>query len=145
MTDSVSQATPDAYADMMRGFDKHIGLQMRELGPDRVVADLTVTPELHQPFGVVHGGVYCSIIESVASFSGFLWLQHTGQGGHCVGVNNNTDFLRSIREGTVTATSTPIHRGRSQQLWLVEIVDESGRMIARGQVRLHNLAPAARG
>ena len=56
-----------------------------------------------------------------------------------VGVNNSTDFYRAVREGTLTSTATPVHRGRSQQVWVVETVDEDGRMVSRGQVRLQNL------
>ncbi len=55
------------------------------------------------------------------------------------GVNNNTDFLRAISSGTVTAVSTPIHRGRRQQLWLITITDENDKLVARGQVRLQNV------
>jgi uncharacterized protein (TIGR00369 family) len=60
-------------------------------------------------------------------------------GGNVVGVNNNTDFLRAVTEGTVYAESEPVHRGRRQQLWLVTIRDQGDRMVARGQVRLQNL------
>jgi uncharacterized protein (TIGR00369 family) len=67
-----------------------------------------------------------------------MWLSEHG-GGTVVGVNNNTDFLRAIKSGTVTAVSTPIHRGRRQQLWLVTITDEQDRVVARGQVRLQNI------
>ena len=86
----------------------------------------------------MHGGVYCSIIESLASVSGHVWLAENG-GGTVVGVNNNTDFLRAISSGTVTAVSTPIHRGRRQQLWLITITDDKDRVVARGQVRLQNI------
>ncbi len=88
----------------------------------------------------MHGGVYCSIIESLASVSAQVWLSENG-GGHVVGVNNNTDFLRAISSGTVTAVSMPIHRGRRQQLWLITITDDKDRVVARGQVRLQNLPP----
>lgn len=90
----------------------------------------------------MHGGVYCSIIESVASVSAYTWLNHEGGDAHgtVVGVNNNTDFLRAVSSGTVYAASTPIHRGRRQQLWLVTITDSDERVLARGQVRLQNLA-----
>lgn len=100
-----------------------------------------VTPGLHQPMGIVHGGVWCSMVESLASVSAFLWLTENG-GGNVVGVNNNTDFLRAVTEGAVFGTSEPIHRGRRQQLWLVTIRDESERLVARGQVRLQNLEAA---
>ena len=122
------------------GFDGELGLTIREVTPDGGRAQLSIKDELLQPWGIVHGGVYCSIIESLASVSAHVWLTENG-GGTVVGVNNNTDFLRAISSGTVTAVSTPIHRGRRQQLWLVTIADENDRMVARGQVRLQNISP----
>jgi uncharacterized protein (TIGR00369 family) len=114
-----------------------------ELSPDGARAQLEVQPKLLQPTGIVHGGVYCSVVESIASVSAYAWLNHQdgGNAGNVVGVNNNTDFLRAISGGTVYATSTPIHRGRRQQLWLVTITDSADRVVARGQVRLQNLEP----
>ncbi|WP_168700621.1 PaaI family thioesterase [Gordonia paraffinivorans] len=136
--------TANSVDDILRGsagkgLDGVLGLEVVEAGPDRIVATMEITEKHHQPFGIVHGGVYCAVGESVASMSGFLWLHETGIGGHAVGVNNNTDFLRSVSSGTITATSTPIHRGRRQQLWTVDMVDESGRLVAKTQVRLQNL------
>jgi uncharacterized protein (TIGR00369 family) len=127
--------------DLTAPFDNEIGLVYTELSPDGARAELAVQPKLLQPMGLVHGGVYCSITESMASMSAHTWLAEHG-GGSVVGVNNNTDFLRSVKTGTVYATSTPLHRGRSQQLWLVTISDAEDRMLARGQVRLQNLTKA---
>ncbi|MCX8562153.1 PaaI family thioesterase [Mycolicibacterium mucogenicum] len=121
-----------------KGFDNVIGLTYLEVTPDGGRAQLTITEKILQPWGIVHGGVYCAIVEGLASVSAHVWLGENG-GGTVVGVNNNTDFLRALRAGTVTATSTPIHRGRRQQLWLVTITDEDDRPVARGQVRLQNL------
>ncbi|TSD47359.1 PaaI family thioesterase [Rhodococcus sp. KBS0724] len=118
------------------GFDATIGLEYTDVTPDRVRAQWTVTPTLHQPAGIQHGGVYCSVVESLASIGGSVWL---GERGHVVGVNNNTDFLRATREGTLTAEATPIHRGRTSQLWEVRITDEQGRLVSKGQVRLANI------
>ena len=122
-------------------FDNELGLQFTELSPDGARAQLEVTPKLLQPMGLVHGGVYCSMIESMASVAAFTWLatQGGGKGRNVVGVNNNTDFLRSVKSGTVYGTAEPIHRGRRQQLWLVTITDSTDRVVARGQVRLQNL------
>lgn len=121
-------------------FDKLVGLEYTSLTPDSVSASLTVTENLLQPNGIVHGGVYCSVVESVASVSAYIWRANVlGEESAVVGVNNNTDFLRAISTGTLCATSTPIHRGRRQQLWLVTITDGDNRTIARGQVRLQNL------
>ncbi len=121
------------------GFDSELGLQYLEMTPDGGRAQLVITDKLKQPWGIVHGGVYCAIVESLASVSGHVWLAEHG-GGTVVGVNNNTDFLRAITSGTVTAVSTPIHRGRRQQLWLITITDQDDRTVARGQVRLQNIA-----
>ena len=130
--------TTDIPPGLGAGFDSAIGLEFVELTPDGGSARLQIDDKLLQPWGIVHGGVYCSIIESLASISGQIWLSENG-GGHVVGVNNNTDFLRAISAGTVTAVSVPIHRGRRQQLWLITITDDKERVVARGQVRLQNL------
>ncbi len=124
--------------DIGKGFDSEIGLRYLELTPDGGSAELELHDKLLQPWGIMHGGVYCSIVESLASVSGHVWLSENG-GGTVVGVNNNTDFLRAISSGTVTAVSTPIHRGRRQQLWLITITDDKDRMVARGHVRLQNI------
>ena len=121
------------------GFDTELGLEYLELTPDGGKAQLQIHDKLLQPWGIVHGGVYCSMVESLASLSAHVWLSENG-GGTVVGVNNNTDFLRAISSGTVTAVSTPIHRGRRQQLWLITITDDNDRVVARGQVRLQNIA-----
>ncbi len=121
-----------------KGFDSEIGLRYIEVTPDGGSAELEIHDKLLQPWGIMHGGVYCSIVESLASVSGHVWLSENG-GGTVVGVNNNTDFLRAISSGTLTAVSTPIHRGRRQQLWLITITDGKDRVVARGQVRLQNI------
>ncbi|MFC0100493.1 PaaI family thioesterase [Micromonospora marina] len=121
------------------GFVALLGLTFDEVSGDRVVIRWKVRPELHQPYGIQHGGVYCSVVETAASIGGALWL---GDKGNVVGVSNQTDFLRAVRDGELTAVGTPVHRGRSQQLWLVEITDADGRLVARGQVRLQNLTTA---
>jgi uncharacterized protein (TIGR00369 family) len=118
------------------GFGGGIGMEYGEVGPDRVVVTVDVGPHLHQPYGIVHGGVYCAIAEEVASVAGAVWL---GGQGKVVGVNNSTDFLRAVTDGTLTAVGTPVHRGRTQQLWRVEISDDEDRLVAVGQVRLANL------
>jgi 1,4-dihydroxy-2-naphthoyl-CoA hydrolase len=130
------EAVDQAAVDVAGGLLGHLGIVVRTATPDRVLLELPVGPHLHQPFGLVHGGVYCTLVETAASIGASL--AHAGH-GQVVGVANHTDFLRAVREGTLTAVGTPIHRGRSQQLWLVEVSDQVGRLIARGEVRLSNL------
>ncbi|MGW5559197.1 PaaI family thioesterase [Micromonospora sp. NPDC003944] len=125
--------------DLTGGFAALLGLTFDEASADRVVIRWQVRPELHQPFNLLHGGVYCSVVETAASVGGAIWLAGRGT---VVGVSNQTDFLRAVRDGELTAVGTPVHRGRSQQLWQVEITDADERLVARGQVRLQNLSPA---
>jgi uncharacterized protein (TIGR00369 family) len=120
-------------------FNDALGLKFVSVGPDEVVLRLPIGPHLHQPYGIVHGGVWCAAVETAASVGAATWLADRG---NVVGVSNHTDFLRAVREGTVTVRATPIHRGRTQQLWLVELHDETDRLVARGQVRLQNLENA---
>jgi 1,4-dihydroxy-2-naphthoyl-CoA hydrolase len=122
------------------GFAKVLGIEFTELGPDRTVLTCEITPELLQPYGILHGGVHCSLVETAASTGAALWLADRG---HVVGVANHTNFLRAVRSGRLTAVATPIHRGRTQQLWLVVVSDDAGRALARGEVRLANIASPA--
>lgn len=136
--DNGRQLLEDAFGedDGRPTLGKLLGFEYEELGADRVVVRMPITPNVHQPYGIVHGGTYAVIAEEVASIAGQIWLADRG---NVVGVNNNTDFLRAAREGVLRAVGTPVHRGRTQQLWLVEIRDEQERLIARSQVRLANI------
>lgn len=134
LSDGSDPAEVNAFLN--KGFGEALGLEFTELTADRVRAQWKVTPALYQPWGIMHGGVHCAVIESVASIAASLWL---GDKGHVVGVNNNTDFLRASREGTLYAEANPVHRGRNQQLWAVTVTDEQDRLVARGQVRLQNI------
>jgi 1,4-dihydroxy-2-naphthoyl-CoA hydrolase len=131
-----------ALPPSMPGLDTHLGIDLVEASADRVVMRWTVRPEIAQPFGIVHGGMYCTAVESSASVGAAIWF---GDRGRVVGVSNQTDFYRAVTEGSLTAVAAPIHRGRSQQVWRVTITDEPGRLVAEGQVRLQNLADPDRG
>jgi 1,4-dihydroxy-2-naphthoyl-CoA hydrolase len=135
------QAAEAARESVGAGFTGLIGLKLLDAGPDRVTASLAITDELLQPYGILHGGVLCSLVETLASIGAALWF---GDRGQVVGVSNHTDFLRASRSGVLHAVGTPIHRGRSSQLWLVEVTDEADRLIARGQLRVANIDDAGR-
>jgi uncharacterized protein (TIGR00369 family) len=126
--------------DEFTGFFKVLGIEYTEIGADRTVLTCEVTPELLQPYGILHGGVHCSLVESAASVAAAMWF---GDRGHVVGVANHTNFLRAVRSGRLTAVATPIHRGRTQQLWQVSVSDDAGREVARGEVRLANIASSS--
>ena len=118
-------------------FIQVLGLELLEVSGDEVVGRLPVAPHLHQPYGIVHGGVWCSVVETLASVGGAIWF---GDRGQVVGVSNHTNFLRAVREGVVDAVATPVHRGRTQQLWTVRITDEGGKLVSQGEVRLANVS-----
>lgn len=117
------------------GFSAVLGLTYTSVADDRVEAHLEADERLHQPFGLVHGGVYCAIVEEVGSFAGSLVARRDGR--YVVGVANSTDFLRAHRTGRLDVVAEPIHLGRSQQLWLVVVrAHDGGRTVARGQLRV---------
>jgi 1,4-dihydroxy-2-naphthoyl-CoA hydrolase len=119
------------------GFTRLLGLRFEEASGDRVVLTCPVTPQLRQPYGLVHGGVHATLAETAASVAGALWF---GDRGKVVGISNHTDFLRAVRSGELRAEATPLARGRTTQLWQVAIDDDQGRPVAHAKVRLQNLA-----
>ncbi len=126
---------------MQGPFSSHIGLTFTEAGTDRVVATWTAGTRHHQPFGIVHGGVHASVVETLGSVGSNNWLHTRDEQAYAVGVNNSTDFFRAVRDGDLVSTATAVHQGRSQQVWLVETHDDQGRLVARGQLRTQNIYP----
>lgn len=121
-----------------------VGLVWDRISLERVTAHLDVDERHLQPFGLVHGGVWCAIVESTASFGAAVHAVVSGK--QVVGVNNSTDFLRGVRAGRVDVEAVPLHVGRLQQLWQVDITRaEDGKLAARGQVRLQNVEVDAAG
>lgn len=121
-------------------FVTHSGIELTDASVDHCEGRVVVTPNHHQPYGVVHGGVYCTLIETLASTGAALWAMEQGMAG-AVGLTNKTDFLKAISDGVLLGRATPIHRGRTQQLWQVDVTREAdGKLVAQGQVRLQNVA-----
>lgn len=117
----------------------HSGIELSDASADHCEGRIEVAPQHHQPYGVVHGGVYCTLIETLASTGAALWAMEQGMAG-AVGLSNKTDFLRATTDGVLVGRATPIHRGRTQQLWQVDVTREGdGKLVAQGQVRLQNV------
>ena len=145
MTETAAAATEDSAEDpfegtFMGGFNEALRLVVDDHSGDAVHCHVTVHDGLLQPYGIVHGGVYASLAESAASLGGAMWNMQREPGSQTVGVSNSTHFLRAVREGTLSVSATPLHRGRTLQLWQVDITDERGRLVAKSDVRLANLA-----
>ena len=116
-----------------------LGLEVFEVTPERVRARLVAGPQHHQPYGVLHGGVYCSIVEAVASYGAGHRALSLGQKG-VLGVSNSTDFYRSHSAGELRCEGRPVHTGRSAHVWEVHVTRAAdGKLVARGQVRFHVL------
>jgi uncharacterized protein (TIGR00369 family) len=117
----------------------HSGLELTDASVDHCEGRIEINENHHQPYGVVHGGVYCMMVETLASTGAALWAMEQGMGG-AMGLSNKTDFIRATSEGVLLGRATPIHRGRTQQLWQVDVTRESdGKLVAQGQVRLQNV------
>lgn len=113
-------------------------IEFGERGPTRVTGSIAADERHHQPWGLIHGGLYTTAIESFATTGAFEAVKD--QGMQAVGVSNFTDFLRPHRSGRLEVVATPIQQGRTQQLWQVEMRRPGDdKLIARGQVRLQNL------
>jgi uncharacterized protein (TIGR00369 family) len=110
------------------GFDALYGLEILSLGDEEATAQVAVTPEVLQPGGLVHGGVYASIAESLTSFA--TWKAVSAEGRSAQGLSNQTSFLRPIVGGTIHATARRRHRGRTTWVWEVDITDDEGRVCA---------------
>ena len=104
-----------------------LGIRARETSPDLVVLEMPVGPQVHQPFGVLHGGASAVIAESAASLGAFM---NCKEGEIALGTDLNISHLRSKTDGTVVATATPYRRGRTMHVWSIEITDEDGKLVA---------------
>jgi 1,4-dihydroxy-2-naphthoyl-CoA hydrolase len=112
----------------IRGFDRLYGLELLGYDEAEVTAQVQVRDEIKQPAGLVHGGVYAAIAESMASMATALTVM--GEGNTAMGLSNSTSFLRPITEGLVHAQATRLHRGRTTWVWDVRFSDDAGRTCA---------------
>jgi 1,4-dihydroxy-2-naphthoyl-CoA hydrolase len=116
------------------------GLILDDITSTTVRGHIELGVEHHTPWGIVHGGVYTTAIESAASIGASEAVRDRTL--VAVGLTNTTQFLRSLSSGRVNVHAQALHQGRTQQLWQVDISDESQRLIAHGEVRLQNVSPA---
>jgi len=128
----MSNATP--AGDLIELLD----IQFDEITATRVSGSAAADERHHQPWGIVHGGLYTAVVESFATAGAFETVRDRGQ--HAVGVSNATDFLRPHRTGRLAVLAVPIQQGRTQQLWQVEIRrPDDDKLVAHGKVRLQNI------
>jgi uncharacterized protein (TIGR00369 family) len=137
----MDQLDPSKTAELLNanrdGFVTTMGFHFVAVSGSEVVLEWTVGKQHLQPYGIVHGGVHCGVVETICSIGAGFAARERGQTGGVVGLENHTSFVRAVREGAkLSARATPITRGRTTQVWQAEIRDEAGQIVATGRVRL---------
>ncbi len=134
MTDPPTDLT-EVLNTMPQGWVRAMGLHFTTATAAEVRCHFQVGPEHLQGYGIVHGGVHCGVIETLASVGAAMAAMPRGQA--VAGLENSTSFIRAVREGArLHAVATPITRGRKSQVWEGRILDEEERPVAIGRVRL---------
>ena len=137
------EALPDNVLELINanlgGFNNALGLQFTKAAPDEYVAEIEITDRHLQPYGLVHGGVYAGMIESLCSTGAALKVWEDKK--NTVGLENNTSFLKAVRGGRLRCTARPLVLGRRSHVWEADIHDDQGNLVAAGRVRLMVLEP----
>jgi len=121
------------------GFNNALGLRFTKAAPDECVAEMEIADRHLQPYGLVHGGVYAGMIETLCSTGAALTVW--GENKHTVGLENNTSFLKAVRGGRLRCTARPLVLGKRSHVWKAGIHDDQDRLVAAGRVRLMVLEP----
>ena len=146
MTDQHKGAAqpPEEFVKLLnqagKGFDAAIGLRFVSASREELVAELVIGPQHHQPYGLVHGGVYASIVETMGSVGTAIYA--IPEGRQAVGLENSTSFLRAARGGTLTCRAVPLFTGRRTHTWNVTITREDGKAVAVGRLRTMIVDPS---
>lgn len=131
-------ATDSNFAETLNqtlgGWNTTMGLRWLEVTPEICIGELTVGSQHTQPYGIVHGGVHCGIIEAACSTGAAIVALARGQ--TVVGLENSTSFVHAARGGVLRVTATPVTRGRRTQVWQASVTDADQRVLATGRVRL---------
>jgi 1,4-dihydroxy-2-naphthoyl-CoA hydrolase len=123
------------------GFNRSIGLRFVKAVQNEYVAELEIEEKHRQPYGIVHGGVYSGMIETLCSTGAAMSVYSEGKSA--VGLDNFTSFLRAVRSGILRGTARPVFIGKRSHVWEAEIKDDRGRVAATGRVRLMILEPGS--
>ncbi len=110
-----------------------LGIMITEIGDDFLCATMPVDKRTHQPMGIMHGGASVSLAETVGSIASFMAVDDDH---YCVGLDINANHIRAVRSGLVTATASPIHRGKSTHVWEIKIIDESERLVCASRLTM---------
>ncbi|MCP3955548.1 MAG: PaaI family thioesterase [Desulfobacterales bacterium] len=138
-------ALPENVIEMINlnlgGFNNALGLRFTNVTPNEYVAEIEISDQHLQPYGLVHGGLYASMIETLCSTGAALTVWEENK--HTVGLENNTSFLRAVRGGRLRCTARPLVLGKRSHVWEAHVHDDQDRLVAIGRVRLLVLEPGA--
>ena len=122
-------------ANLVRGgFNTALGLTFTKVEMDLIEAEIEIADIHRQPYGIVHGGVYCAMIEALCSTGAAVNVWDSGR--NAVGMENNTSFLKAVRDGTIVGVATPIKKGRRTHVWEATVRNAAGEKLATGRVRM---------
>jgi 1,4-dihydroxy-2-naphthoyl-CoA hydrolase len=138
--DGPSAAFASVVPEPRPGINDLLDVEVVEASPERVVMRLPVTWKVHQPYGILHGGVSALLAESAASLGGAL---AAGAERGVVGIELNASHLRSLRDGHLTATATPVRVGRTVQVWRIALTGDDGRAVCEARCSLAVIDPPA--
>ncbi|HYF66213.1 MAG TPA: hotdog fold thioesterase [Herpetosiphonaceae bacterium] len=128
MADETPAFDINAFNEFTRGtLPDVLGIEFLEVTPQRLVGRMPVGRQVHQPFGLLHGGASVVLAETLASMGGWLNIDQGRQSA--VGLEINANHLRSVRDGHVTGVATPIHLGRSTHVWDIRITDDNDKLV----------------
>lgn len=130
----MNPSAPAGGTPFITGLDAALGVRLVRASAEEVVVEYDIDDRHRQPYGIVHGGVHCAMVETVCSIGAGLAARARGQA--VVGIENHTSFIRAVREGRIRVTGVPLTRGRRSQVWEATIRDASGALVATGRVRL---------
>ncbi|MBW8765275.1 MAG: PaaI family thioesterase [Geodermatophilales bacterium] len=116
--------------DSFSPLDDKLGIRIVDFDPDRLVATMPVKGN-EQPFGLLHGGATCSLMETIGSWAAMLGA---GPDRQAVGIELNASYVKAATSGTVTAVCTPVRRGRTLATFLIQVTDEAGQLTASGRL-----------
>lgn len=131
----------DMVNSVLGGFNMAMGIRFIKAEENEFVAELVVGDHHLQPYGLVHGGVYAGMVETVCSTGAALHV--FSEGKNAVGLENATSFLRAVRSGTLQCCAKPVLIGRRSHVWDAKIFDDRDRLVATGRVRLMILEPGS--
>jgi 1,4-dihydroxy-2-naphthoyl-CoA hydrolase len=131
MSDTPNNAL--SFESVASGWTDAMGMTYVRIDPTEVIMKWTVGPQHLQPFGLVHGGVYCGAVETACSIGA---IAAAGPDVDIVGIENHTSFLRPVRSGELQVSATPVQVGRRAQLWEARITDGDGKLVATGRLRV---------